>query len=498
MSDLNIRRAAVAGSWYPGNPSALREMIQGYLDQVDTVLSGVQIRAVIAPHAGYVYSGRCAAHSFKQLEGQKVGRVFLMGPSHYTSFHGVSIPNVDAYETPLGIVKLDAGAVAELRMSPLVTTVPQAHTREHALELELPFLPTVVTDFTLVPMIISQLTPNEATGFGELIGSIMEPDDVVVVSCDFTHYGAAFGYTPFRRNVREQLTQLDMGAVDRVLARDTAGIFTYANETGITWDGVNVVPVMLGALPADAQGKLLCYYKSGDEENDYAHSVSYVSLAFYTPEKPGARDKPDKPDTAVKPDKSDKSDNPKKPDTAGQLTAEEHEALLSLARQSLECHVKGEKLPDPRKFAVTPRLEEKAGAFVTLHEHGQLRGCIGYIEGIKPLVEAVQENACNAATRDPRFPAVTAKELPDIDLEISVMSPLRKIDSPEEVIAGTHGVVLKKGWAQGVFLPQVATEQGWDRETFLRHLGLKAGLDMDAYKSADLYVFTADVFGQPH
>jgi AmmeMemoRadiSam system protein A len=141
-------------------------------------------------------------------------------------------------------------------------------------------------------------------------------------------------------------------------------------------------------------------------------------------------------------------------------------------------------------------LKEKAGAFVTLHKKGELRGCIGYIEGIKPLAETVRENACNASTEDPRFPAVMAAELKEIDIEVSVMSPLRKIDSAQEVIAGKHGVILKKGWNQGVFLPQVATEQGWDRETFLKNLGRKAGLDINAYKTAELQVFTAEVFGE--
>jgi len=473
-----VRPPAIAGRWYTDDADALRAELRGYLGRVDNVLSGITVRALVAPHAGYAYSGLCAAYAFRQLQGQPVERVFVLGPSHYVQVRGASIEDTDAYETPLGLVPLDKEAVAALRAHPLITNVPAAHTREHSLEIELPFLQMVLPHFRIVPIIIGSLSPDEARELGVCIKKLLGPRDVIVASTDFTHYGAAFGYAPFRDKVRERLTQLDMGAAKLVLARDIPGMYRYAAQTGITWDGVTVCAVMVAALPDSVQGRLLKYYKSGDADNDYQHSVSYVALVMYEPAATAAS-------ASVAPAQE-----------AAGLTAEEKHTLLRIARDTLEQHVRGKALPDLNAFELTPRLRARSGAFVTLHKHGHLRGCIGYIEGRAPLAKTVQENACNAATGDPRFPPVQPDELKDIDIEISVMSPLRKASSPNDVVAGTHGVVLKKGFHQGVFLPQVATEQGWDRETFLRHLGLKAGLDMNAYKTAELWLFTAEVFGE--
>lgn len=489
MNTPRIRRSAVAGSWYPGSKTALQKEVQHYLDKVDTILTGKTVRAMIVPHAGYVYSGRCAAYSFKQLENQKVDRVFLMGPSHRVPFKGISIPDVDAYETPLGLVPLDADMIKKLRKEPLITEVAQAHISEHSLELELPFLQTVAGDFTLIPMLVGNITAEEARKVGGQIAALMGPNDILVASTDFTHYGPMFGFAPFRKDVKENITKLDMGAVDLILKRDIPGMYEYSRRTGITWDGVTATPVMLAALPQNVKGEKLLYYKSGDAENDYSHSVSYVSLVFYEEKTPVPAEKKEK-----KPVEKEMTLENKQEENI--LTHEEKQTLLKIARDTLTSHVQGKGKPDLNKYTLTAQLKEKAGAFVTLHKHGQLRGCIGYIEGIKPLAETVRENACNASTEDPRFPPVKQDELKDIDIEVSVMSPLRKIDSPKEVITGKHGVVLKKGWNQGVFLPQVATEQGWDRETFLQYLGRKAGLDTEAYKTADLFVFTAEVFGE--
>ncbi len=488
---MKIRRSVIAGSWYPGTKAALTREIQGYLAGVDLVLTGKTITALVVPHAGYAYSGRCAAYSYKQLEGRKIERVFLLGPSHHLAFKGASIPDVDAYETPLGLVRLDRDVIAKMRGNPLVANVPQAHSREHSLEIQLPFLQIVLGDFKLIPMVIGDVTCSDAESLGKLVASHLGPRDIIVASGDFTHYGAAFAYAPFRKDVPENITKLDMGLVDLILDKNVPGIFKYVARTGITCCGRWAFAIMVAALPANAKGEKLCYYKSGDMEHDYRHSVSYVSLAFYETggEAQSIRKTESEPkkETAVK----------KEADNAEVVLADnEKKTLLKLARDTLTMHVNGKGKPDLDEYELTPRLREKAGAFVTLHKQGQLRGCIGYIQGIAPLAETVRENACNAATEDPRFPRVQPEELNDIDIEISVMSPLRKIDSPDEVVAGKHGVVLKSGWNQGVFLPQVATEQGWDRKTFLSHLGLKARLDTDAYKTAELRVFTAEVFGE--
>lgn len=178
------------------------------------------------------------------------------------------------------------------------------------------------------------------------------------------------------------------------------------------------------------------------------------------------------------------------------LTREEQKELLALARGTLETYLRDRSF---RELAPTsPALREKAGAFVTLEKEGDLRGCIGHMAADKPLYLTVQEMAIQAATGDPRFPAVQADELPEIKIEISVLSPLRLVRDPSEVQVGTHGLVVSQGIRRGVLLPQVPMREGWDREKFLSYTCLKAGLPFDSWKTGEteIEVFTAEVFGE--
>ncbi len=175
------------------------------------------------------------------------------------------------------------------------------------------------------------------------------------------------------------------------------------------------------------------------------------------------------------------------------LTAQQRADLLSVARRAIQEHVRG--TGGPRPCASDPVLQEPGAAFVTLTQHGELRGCIGYVEAVKPLVEAVAHCAASAATGDPRFPPVAPEELSRLRLEISVLSPLTPIEDPAEVEVGVHGLYLSAEGRHGLLLPQVATEYGWDRETFLRQTCLKAGLPGDAWRrGAKIHVFTVDHF----
>jgi AmmeMemoRadiSam system protein A len=188
---------------------------------------------------------------------------------------------------------------------------------------------------------------------------------------------------------------------------------------------------------------------------------------------------------------------------AGSLTPAERATLLQIARDSATAALERNKPIDPRspKYQLTEAMQKKAGAFVTLKNRGELRGCIGYIEARGPLVDAVVDNAINASTQDYRFAdrPVTAKEMPEITIEISVMSPLQRVNGPSEIVLGKHGVVLTRGMRRSVFLPQVATETGWTLEMFLSRLSAKAGLSPDAWKQdgTRFEVFTAEVFGEP-
>ncbi len=178
------------------------------------------------------------------------------------------------------------------------------------------------------------------------------------------------------------------------------------------------------------------------------------------------------------------------------FSVEEKSALLRIARESVTAVISGKEYLPPEP--VEPRLRQKAGAFVTLHLHDELRGCIGLIEAYLPLYETVSEMAAKAAVADPRFDSVTGPEIDQIDIEISVLSPLKRVAVPQEVVIGKHGVLIEKGYYRGLLLPQVATENGWDREQFLQYVCMKAGLGKDDYKESGskIFVFTAEVFGE--
>ena len=180
------------------------------------------------------------------------------------------------------------------------------------------------------------------------------------------------------------------------------------------------------------------------------------------------------------------------------LREEEKSELLALARASAECAVRENRAYQPAPSA-SLTLQQERGAFVTLHKAGQLRGCIGYTSVRKPLYQIVRDTAALAALRDPRFAPVTAEELPELDYEISVLSPLHHLLDPEKVEVGRHGLLIKRGVHEGLLLPQVPVEQGWDRETFLAHTCLKAGLPADSWRDqdTDIFCFTAEVFADP-
>jgi AmmeMemoRadiSam system protein A len=176
------------------------------------------------------------------------------------------------------------------------------------------------------------------------------------------------------------------------------------------------------------------------------------------------------------------------------LTDDEKQALLQIARASIQAELAGKKPPAAKGQGA---LEEKRGAFVSLKKRGRLRGCIGFIEARKPLAKTVEEMAIAAAFQDPRFEPLKKEELKDLRLEISVLTPLRKTTDVGQIEVGTHGLYVRKGGCAGLLLPQVATEYGWDRDTFLKETCCKAGLAPDAWcdPETEIYLFSADVFG---
>jgi len=482
------RPPSVAGAFYPGDSEALRSEVRELL--ADAPGSAAPARALVVPHAGYVYSGAVAARAFSCLDGAEVRRVILLGPSHHVAFSGgaVPAPDVTGFSTPLGESALDLEAITELRRHADFRGPSAAHRPEHSLEVELPFLQVLAPEARLVPILVGFETDRDtARRMAEALSRLLDDQTVVVVSSDFTHHGDGYGYRPFPIDARLGAVLLEVGreTAERLAAIDPAGFWHQVEVSGDTVCGRRPLAV-LGELLAHAfegSGDVLDVTTSGHVMGRFDMSVTYAAVMFKGSWK--------------------RWGSPALPPSLGRLNESQGRALLQLSRATLSSHLKH----DVRlahwfaESALGAVGDAPAGAFVTVHNlgdrarlEGRLRACMGVIEARQPMVDAVVQAAVSAA-HDPRFPPLDAAELEEVELEVSVLSPTEVIAGPGSIEVGIHGVVLSKGRHRAVFLPQVAVEQGWDRDTMLDHLARKAGLPTDGWREgATFEVFTAQVF----
>jgi AmmeMemoRadiSam system protein B/AmmeMemoRadiSam system protein A len=480
------RPAAVAGSWYPDDPAALRAQVEKMLA---TPRTAPDVRALVVPHAGYAYSGAVAGKAFAALDGDHIRRVILLGPSHHRSYAGAALParGVASFTTPLGELTVDREAVGILRKNEEFKGPPEAHGPEHSLEMELPFLQVVTPKASIVPILVGNLTDTEtARRLAKAIALVLDDTTAVVVSSDFTHHGENYRWTPFSEpGLAAKLLGLGEVTAGRLAAIDSAGFTHQVEVSGDTVCGARPLIVFAELIghAFDGAGEVLQVTTSGHVVNRWDNSVTYAAISFRGAWRGWREQKP--------------------ADRLGDLTAAQGAEAVALARAALESYLlHGGSLAEWYGAAKEREaLRADAGAFVTLNHRGlkagspgRLRACMGVIEARQPLNEALVQAAVWAA-QDPRFPRLKAAELDDLEVEVSVLSPANPVAGPMEIEVGTHGVILEKGRHRALFLPQVAAEQGWDRQTMLDHLAQKAGLPADGWRSgAHFEVFTAQVF----
>lgn len=464
----DIRKSIIAGSWYPGRPETLRAQIQGFLKAVpDSGLPAGEPVALIAPHAGYAYSGGVAAWAYKLLLKHPFKQVVIVAPSHRHAFRGASIDQKAGYETPLGIVPVDQTLSRELmEAGPVFRYVPEGHAQEHSLEIQLPFLQETLKDFSLVAVIQGSQDERTSEEVAQGLARVLKGKKALLVaSTDLSHFHSY-----------EQARNLDQKVLNRVAAFDEKGLMQdlQGDRVEACGGGIMVTVMKAARLLGAGQTRVLHYANSGDVTGDRSGVVGYLAAALF----------PD--NTAVE----KKTESGKE---AG-YSREERAFLHQLARGAIEHRLTGKPLPSLE--GEPPRLGEKRGAFVTLKRQGQLRGCIGHTQAVKPLDRTIMEMAQAAAFQDPRFPPLTREELQGLDIEISVLTPFRPIQDIKEIQVGQHGLLVEKGGYSGLLLPQVASEYHWDRQTFLEHTCLKAGLPKDAWRDrkTKIYVFSAEVF----
>jgi len=471
MGMKEIREPVVAGAFYPDKPEVLSRDVKKYLENAKKEKIGGNVVALISPHAGYMYSGQVAAYAYQLVEGKVFDFVVVVGPSHRALFKGASIYDRGGYRTPLGVVPVDvelSKKMMEKRKE--IQFLPEAHFQEHSLEVQIPFLQVILKSFKLVPIVMEPYWNWEACQYlGSAIAETVKGKNVLLIaSSDLSHFHSYDEAVKLDKIVLNHIERFDPEGLNRDLKSGRCE----------ACGGGPMLSIMLAARALGAnQGKVLKYLNSGDVAGDRSRVVGYAAGVFY--KKVGGKEKM-KEERKVGMDLG--------------LNEEEKKTLHQIAKTVIENKARGKTVPD---FKVeSPVLKENRGAFVTIHKRGQLRGCIGYIEGHGPLHKTIEEMAEAAAFRDPRFTPVKEKELPELELEISVLTPLKKIKDVNEIQVGKHGIYIKKGWYSGLLLPQVATEYGWDRQTFLEHTCQKAGLPSSTWKEKDteIYIFSADIF----
>jgi AmmeMemoRadiSam system protein B len=277
-----IRQPVLSGTWYPADPADLAATADQFLAGADPEHrpAGRPLLAVV-PHAGYVYSGPTAGKLFGLLGENPVRRIILLAPNHRIALDRIALSGAAAFATPLGAVEVDQETVAQLAENESFTVDNRAHAQEHAIEIQLPLIQRTWPEAVprIVPMLVPSMDPSMASKAAAALAGLAAPDTLFLISTDFTHYGASYGYVPFTENLAASLEELDSGAILKILAGDADGLREYGRATGITMCGLEAAALVLEqGLPPGYEAALVAYSRSGDRDGDYSLSVSYASL----------------------------------------------------------------------------------------------------------------------------------------------------------------------------------------------------------------------------
>lgn len=465
--DITYRPPTVAGSFYPDNADTLKKWINDYLKQGKNADANTEIFGLVVPHAGYVYSGWVAGLAYKQVEGKHYDDIIILAPSHTKAFKGASVFDGDAYVTPLGNVMVDKTLSSEIaHNNDLVKFSRNGHQwgtdrNEHSIEVQLPFLQIVQPGVPIVPIVIgSQNNETSDALLKAIVSSVrkLKRKVLIVASSDLSHYHDDYTAKRMDQPILRAFYRYDY--------------FKLAlNLFSRQWEACGGGPIVVAMMAAEQLGankaSPIIYSNSAKSpyvKGDRQKVVGYFSGIIYN----------DGENTGIFPN----------------LTEDSKKELVKIARETIKSVAN--KSEQPYEINVVPKdLSEEYAVFVTLHENGKLRGCMGHTIAENTLMMAVKESAKLAGSQDPRFPPVKNGEIDNIELEITILSRMKRVLDFKDIQPGVDGILLRLGYNSGLFLPQVATEQGWSRKELLENIGRKAGLSTDAYKNpkAELYIF---------
>jgi len=476
----DIRPPVVAGRFYPASAEALRLAVRKFMDNA----APAQVKnplAIVVPHAGYIYSGQVAADGYRQAADQPFDVVVILGTNHTSgSFRKISLYPGDGYNTPLGTAMIDKEAVsALLAEDPDCVLDKSLHQQEHSLEVQLPFIQVLFPSARIVPAVVGTADIKLCKNFGEALSRVLKGRRALIVaSSDLSHYPRAEAAEEVDRRTLAAIEKLDEALFQQVVQtqmnRGIPNLHTCA---------CGEAPILVAISAAKAMGatggRMITYAHSGNiPMGDRSRVVGYGAVVFYTDERGRSSKSLDVAAGADAP-----------------LTDADKKSLLAFARETIDRYLSTQTIPTARELG--PGARQLRGVFVTLKKRGALRGCIGRMIPDKPLHELVGIVALQSALEDPRFNPVTRTELKDLEIEISVLTPMTSVPDASHIVVGRDGVLISKEGCSAVFLPQVAPEQGWECGEMLGHLCLKAGLPPDSWKQgAKLSTFQAIVFSE--
>lgn len=454
-----VREPAVAGTFYPNDPTALRSMIDDYLpaDNGDELVSQAP-KAIIAPHAGYIYSGSIAGRAYAQLRPVSgiITRVVLMGPSHRVAFRGMAVPSSTSFRTPLGDIPIASDAIQKIIESPDVGFLDQAHAQEHSLEVHLPFLQSVLGEFDLVPIVVGDANKESVAN---ILTQLWGGDEtLIVISSDLSHYEAYSDAQELDKKTKDKIETLDATLVgsDACGCRPVNGLLHYLKHNSL---GIETIDIK----------------NSGDTAGDKKRVVGYGAWRV------------------MQKQKSDET-------PLDEWSLAERQTLLQLAREAIRSPLEGEKNFNLNLDRFSPRLRQQRATFVTLNIEDRLRGCIGSLQAHRPLALDTAHNAQAAAFKDPRFSALTHAEYQKIDIHISILSEPKAliVSSRDELInqlrPGIDGLIIKEDGRQATYLPSV-WEQLPTADQFVLELRKKAGLPGEGWQAnTETFIYSTEEF----
>ncbi len=469
------RKPVVAGRFYPSSSKELNKEIDNLTHSAlklykKKVEEEDEILAIISPHAGYIFSGTVAASAYNVLKDRnKIKRVFIIGSSHYAWYDGVSIYFKGFYSTPLGKIAVDTELASEiLEKNTIFNFRLEAHAHEHSLEVQLPFLQYFLkSNFKIVPILIGGHSVEVPKKVAEVLRPYLGGENLFVISSDLSHYPKYNDALKVDKNTVEAICSNNPDIFLKQLKENEHKNYENLATSMCGWTSALTLLYMTSDLKGASYIPML-YQNSGEIPiyGDKSRVVGYQSV--------------------VVTQKSVSKEDSKT------MSEDDKQLLLSVARNSITRKISGTESEQSTFANIPDRYKKPQGAFVSIYVEKELRGCIGRIETDNPLYITIEQTAESAATRDTRFVSIKPDELDKMKIEISILTPLKKIQSIDEIIPGRHGILIRKDFRSGTFLPQVAARTGWSSLEMVEECSKrKAGLGADGWKDADIFTYEA-------